>query len=162
MWNAGNISTSSPHTPQFRELNFCTFEFSAHKNEQINQTEPTGQNPNTLALMYADMKKLIRYFKLDRHSKNNTDDPNGFPDTPNEERDKLLHEIREDVGGIKQATARKDFTAEQKISLETIKGTVGKALRDFNDTKYGEIKPPLMALNNAVDGLHRYVQKGFE
>jgi tetrahydromethanopterin S-methyltransferase subunit G len=70
-----------------------------------------------------------------------------------EERDKLLREILTDVGGIKQTTARKDFTAEQKISLETIKGTIGKALRDFNDTKYGEIKTSIDGVKQSVDDI---------
>jgi hypothetical protein len=123
------------------------------KNEQVNQTGPTSQNPNTLALMHADLKKLIRYFKLDRHSKSNSDDTEGVVDAADEERDKLLREMREDVGWIKQATDRKDFTVEQKISLETIKSTVGKALRDFNDIKYAEIKTSIDGVKQSVDDL---------
>ncbi len=119
------------------------------------QASPAGQDNGTLALILTDVKKLIRHFKLDRHSKNNPDDPAATetPDNHGEQEGKMLREILERIDAMAKTIDRKSFTPEQEAALKRIENTVDKALRNFHNVEYRELKAAIDRIEKAVESL---------
>ena len=118
------------------------------KNEQA-----TPQEATTLALVYAEVKKLTKHFRLDRHSKNATDDPAASEPTDgiSETDRQTLREILERVNELTKTADRKEFTPEQDAALKRIENTVEKALRDFHGTEYRELKTAIERFEKAAN-----------
>jgi|GEM_PF-373163 len=106
-----------------------------------------------IALIYTDVQKLTKHFKLDRRAKSGPDDHAEAPDAATEESSKLLREILERIGGIGKIADRKEFTAEQTKALNRIENTVDRALRDFQNSGYRELKSLLETIRQRTDEL---------
>jgi len=116
--------------------------------------EQKDRDEGIQALMYADIKKLIKYFKLDRKSKSNSDDPDGA--SAADEDGQLLREALELIKEISKSTDRKDFIDEQKAVLKSFENAVKKVLSDYRDTEHtehSELKAELEKIGQALDAL---------
>ncbi len=72
---------------------------------------------------------------------------NGLSD---EDRQTLLNTL-ERVTQLAKTADRKDFTPEQDAALKRIEGVVDKALRDFHNSEYMELKTAIEWLEKAVN-----------
>lgn len=103
-----------------------------------------------LALIYTDIQKLTKHFKLNRQAKSTSGDPEVTESAATDENDKLLREILERVGDLAD---RKEFTAAQTATLKSIESAVDKALRDFQSSEYRELKSLLETIRQRTDKL---------
>lgn len=103
-----------------------------------------------LALIYTDVQKLTKHFKLDRRTKGSSGDQKETESAATEENDKLLREILERLSDF---VVCKEFTAEQTTALRHIENTVDKALRDFQNVEYRELKSLLETIRQRTDEL---------
>jgi hypothetical protein len=115
---------------------------------ETNKTQDEG----TLALILAEVKKLIKHFKLDRHSKGTSDDPEGAENHDDEE-GRTLRQILERITEIGTAADRKEFTAEQASTLKRIEDAVSKALREYHGSEHQELKSSLERIEQALNAL---------
>jgi hypothetical protein len=114
------------------------------------ETTQKNQDASALALILAEVKKLTKHFKIDRHSKNNPDDPEEATDSADEERDKLLRNLSDKVDEIAD---RKEFTTEQIAELRKIVTGIANYFLKVQGEKYGEIKSSLEAITEQLDAL---------
>jgi len=98
--------------------------------------------------MYADIKKLIKYFKLDRKSKSNSDDPDGATDP--DEGERMLRELLERVGNLAD---RNDFSTEQVEKLETMLNAVANTIEKEQGEYRNELKSSIDRIGQALDAL---------
>lgn len=103
-----------------------------------------------LALIYTDVQKLTKHFKLDRRTKGSSGEQEETESAATDENDKLFREILARIGEIAD---RKEFTAEQTTALMRIENTVDKALRDFQDVEYRGLKSLLETIRKRTDEL---------
>jgi hypothetical protein len=112
------------------------------------ETSLKNRDGSALALILAEVKKLTKHFKLDRKSKNNTDDPDGAENP--DESDLLLRELSRKVGEI---TDRKEFTSEQIAALKRIFTGIANFFLKEQDERYGEIKSSLDVVTELLGAL---------
>jgi len=113
------------------------------------ETDKTNLD-DRLVLIYNDLQKIIRHFKIDRRSKNNPDDQTEAEDTAAGGSAQQLREILARIGEIAD---RRKFTAEQIGALQNICSEANKALINSQEPKHQELKSFLEVIGQQIDEL---------
>lgn len=112
------------------------------------ETNQKNQDESALALILVEVKKLTKYFKLDRKSKSHPDDLDGAENPDESER--LLQDLLEKVSEIVE---RKDFSAEQVAKLEKMLNAVTNAITKRQGEHHQELESTLERIEQALNDL---------
>jgi len=97
------------------------------------ETDKTSLD-DRLVLIYNDLQKIIRHFKIDRRSK--SDDQSENENAAGES----AQQLREILARIGEIADRRKFTTEQVGTLQNILSEANKALLDFQRPNHKELR----------------------
>jgi len=113
------------------------------------ETDKTSLD-DRLILIYNDLQKIIRHFKIDRRAKNTSDD--GM-ETENAAANENGQQLREILARIGEIADRRKFSAEQIEALQSICSEANKALLHSQAPNHQELKSILEAIGQQIDEL---------
>jgi len=114
------------------------------------ETDKTSLD-DRLVLIYNDLQKIIRHFKIDRRSKSIADDqaetenPMGVGGS--------AQQLREILARIGEIADRRKFTAEQVGTLQNICSEANRALLHSQESNHQELKSLLESIRQQIDEL---------